>query len=49
MILNLIGSSVDKVLDIVDDVVEGPERDPSWQLRHALGHNVEPNPKSLRR
>ena len=22
------------------------QRDPSWKLRHALGHKVEPNPKA---
>ena len=25
------------------------QRDPSWQLRHALGHKVEPNPKAYTR
>ena len=25
------------------------QRDPSWQLRHALGHKVEGNPKSYTR
>ena len=25
------------------------KRDPSWQLRHALGHKVEPNPKAYTR
>jgi len=22
------------------------QRDPSWSMRHALGHKVEPNPKA---
>ena len=25
------------------------QRDPSWQLRHALGHKVEANPKAYTR
>ena len=25
------------------------QRDPSWKLRHALGHKVEPNPKAYTR
>jgi len=25
------------------------QRDPSWQLRHALGHKVETNPKAYTR
>ena len=25
------------------------QRDPSWQLRHALGHKVEDNPKAYTR
>ena len=24
-------------------------RDPSWKMRHALGHKVEPDPKAYRR
>ena len=25
------------------------QRDPSWRMRHALGHKVEPNPKAYTR
>ena len=25
------------------------QRDPSWKLRHALGHKVAPNPKAYTR
>ena len=24
-------------------------RDPSWKMRHALGHKVEPDPKAYKR
>ena len=24
-------------------------RDPTWKMRHALGHKVEPNPKAYKR